>query len=238
MTAYRGHLTTVVGDGPEVVIKLSGQTVRVLTPDGRIHTWPSGDVRVTGISGDRFWLAFDGEIAVFAPEEPEQFMLEFLPGLESARTVATAIAAATEEPESEPEPIEQSRPGVVQYKPKLPSLAEHVEAARVAAPTMNGNHKEDENTDTGEEAMTPDRRRWWARGQTPPPLRPSEDDTPLVKTEAEDIEVDLTVAEAEHDAPADEGEGAAPRGGGLLRTLASKNREFESTRRGTYKPRR
>ena len=96
MNAYRGHLTTVVGDGPEVVIKLAGHTVRVLTPDGRVHTWPSQDVRVTGISGDRFWIAFEGEIAVYAPEEPQAFMLEFLPGLKAARTVADTIAEITQ----------------------------------------------------------------------------------------------------------------------------------------------
>ena len=94
MSAYRGHLTTVVGDGPQVVINLSGHLVRVLTPDGKVHTWPSGDVRVTGISDNRFWIAFSGEIAVFTPEEPDAFMLEFLPGLKAARTVADAIAAS------------------------------------------------------------------------------------------------------------------------------------------------
>ena len=140
MSAYRGHLTTVVGDGPEVVIKLSGNEVRVLTPDGRVHTWPSSDVRVTGISGDRFWIAFQGEIAVFAPEHPEEFMLEFLPGLKTARTVADAIAAANaDRDDSDPHPEafvatpiaetdDEEPPRVVAHRARLPQLSDHVAA--------------------------------------------------------------------------------------------------------------
>ena len=260
MSAYRGHLTTVVGDGPEVLIKLSGPTVQVLTPDGRVHTWPSEGVRVTGISGSRFWLAFDDEIAVFAPEHPEAFMLEFLPGLKAARTVASAIEAAIAD-DSPAAPVEAPRRLVAAHKPKLPSLAEHVKAARrvsgslperqvamsddplvrpaerkgttsigsnakgVSVTNKLPNTPHPESTEDNDvKPETNKGRRWWSRGQTPPPLR----------TAAEAVEVDLTdealqTADDQEDAPSESG---------LLRSLATSRQEFESGRRGTYKPRR
>ena len=267
MTAYRGHLTTVVGDGPEVVLKLSGHTVRVLTPDGRVHTWPSQDVRVTGISGDRFWIAFQGEIAVFAPEEPQAFMLEFLPGLKAARTVADSIAASqppTDAPndrarpdrpaEEHPNPatsdeqIDLRRPRVAAHRPRLPQLAEHVEASR------NGQR---EAGDPIQEEQIEARQRWWSRGQSAPPLRPSPGSTPdSSPVSDEEINVDLTDQTLEgtpddmtisaavvrtesgslpdEDPPADEGgQQNSP-----LRKLANRNDAFQAERRGTYRPRR
>ena len=183
MSAYRGHLTTVVGDGPEVVIKLSGQLVQVLTPDGKVHSWPSEDVRVTGISGNRFWIAFSGEIAVFSPEEPESFMLEFLPGLKAARTVADAIAAtqplsdlaesndrdswtpdggprsAQETAITDPPPLEPpSRKHVVAHRPHLPQLAEHIQA------NSNGDALMTQAIPLAEEDNEP-KRRWWNRSE-------------------------------------------------------------------------
>ncbi len=277
MSAYRGHLTTVVGDGPEVVIKLSGQWVRVLTPDGNVHTWPSDEVRVTGISGDRFWLAFDGEIAVFAPEEPEAFMLEFLPGLKAARTVADAIAAArppehlpgdderetwtpdqgprvartgaeAAEPDeateptqdAEPEPAPPTRPHVVAHKPRLPQLAEHVEAHINGMGSVNG--------DDGAGGDP-----WWPAGASDCAHRWEDTDRrirtcalcglrelkrpPESDAAAEEIRIDLTdealAAQPPEDEPAEETAESA-----LLRDLANRHRAFQAGRRGTYQPRR
>lgn len=288
MSAYRGHLTTVVGDGPEVVIKLSGQWVRVLTPDGNVHTWPSDEVRVTGISGDRFWLAFDGEIAVFAPEEPEAFMLEFLPGLKAARTVADAIAAArpppllpgdderetwtpdhgprvarvadeaeritdaevADEPSVTETVIEEAparpRPHVPALKPRLPQLAEHVEAHLNGISAING--------DLG---PTPDP--WWPdeasdcehawedtdrdmRTCSSCGLRELRRAPASALQGSEDIHIDLTDAamSALPDAH-DEAAGGADEPNAesaLLRDLASRHQAFQAGRRGTYQPRR
>ena len=262
MSAYRGHLTTVTGDGPEVVIKLSGQTVRVRTPDGHVHTWPSQDVRVTGISGDRFWLAFEDEIAVFAPEEAQSFMLEFLPGLKAARTVAKTIAASElpthgpsdrerqawfASPAATTEDTDESpRPHVAARRPRLPQLAGHVEASlndRAAATVTV-------DTDSDDAALV--NRRWWSRGQTPPSLRPA----PAAETPVEGISVDLTdatldgtdddltisatVGRAEESGSQDddsEASGNTTRSA-LLRNLASRNQAFQDGRRGTYRPKR
>ena len=297
MSAYRGHLTTVVGDGPEVVIKLSGQWVRVLTPDGQVHTWPSADVRVTGISGDRFWLAFDGEIAVFAPEEPDAFMLEFLPGLKAARTVADALAAAqppdtlpgdddrqswvpgegprVEEAEDgepravplpdideEPRPARRAVRRISARKPRLPQLAEHVEANRngsiIAAEAPAGSapiapDQCDHDWDPSDRA-TRTCRHCGVRELIPDRL-PSVDTS--AEGPAERVEVDLTdrtlaagsaadedsedVREDGSEDMADSDNGAAASANGqnsLLRSLASRHQAFQKEHRGTYRPKR
>ena len=261
MNAYRGHLTTVVGDGPEVVIKLSGEMVRVLTPDGKVHTWPSEDVRVTGISGDRFWIAFAGEIAVFAPEEPESFMLEFLPGLKAARTVAEAIAASSPDDEDNrqswtpdggprsaaassfeppsPGSPSQTRRHVAAHKPRLPQLSEHVKAHR------NGHTEDPAPVEPAPTASY--RRRWWSRSDDIEESQDADDRPPTSppRLDPEDVTVDLTsepieeatisaavgLSERKDDETADERSG-------LLRNLADRHQAFEAERRGTYNPRR
>ena len=213
MSAYRGHLTTVVGDGPDVVMKLNGQWVRVLTPDGRVHSWPSEDVHVTGISGNRFWIAFEGEIAVFTPDEPEAFMLEFLPGLTAARTVAAAIEATgvedrTDGVVSDALDLRTSsgfnddtspRPHVVARKAHLPQLADHVAARTSSSRQRKGQiplSNDAETPDRDESTMRPIRAsaismRWRSRSERPDRTVDAVDVSPPKETANEDVGDDL-----------------------------------------------
>ena len=100
MTAYIGHLSTTSGDGPEVVIKLEGTEVIVLTPDERRHVWPAGLVKVTAVTSPRFWIAFDDEVAVFTAHHPSQFLFGFVPELANARLESTEADQADGGPPS------------------------------------------------------------------------------------------------------------------------------------------
>lgn len=92
MAAYIGHLSTTSGDGPEVVIKLEGTDVVVMTPDEKLHVWPVDLVRITGVSSPRFRITFDGEVAVFSAHHPSRFLFEFVPALEAVRGASHSTA--------------------------------------------------------------------------------------------------------------------------------------------------
>jgi len=97
MAAYIGHLSTTAGDGPEVVIKLAGLDVVVVTPDERHHVWPAHLVKITGVASPRFRIAFDDETAVFTAHHPSRFLFEFIPALQRVRTAAARTAGVADQ---------------------------------------------------------------------------------------------------------------------------------------------
>ena len=103
MAAYIGHLSTASGDGPEVVIKIEGTDVVVVTPDGKIHIWPVELVRITGVSSPRFRITVDGDVAVFTAHHPSRFLFGFVPPLAAARGKIVASGNQEQDGAAQPE---------------------------------------------------------------------------------------------------------------------------------------